>query len=88
MVIQKGVIMRTITLKTDDLFFKKVTSLAKKFHLSKSELIRRAVSEYATHIEKNELKEQIKQASLKVREDNTSIVETFSDTTMDGLKDV
>ena len=38
--------MKTITLKTDDNFFEKVTDLAKQLHLSKSELIRRAVAEY------------------------------------------
>ena len=38
--------MKTITLKTDDTFFEKVNDLAKHLHLSKSELIRRAVAEY------------------------------------------
>ena len=38
--------MKTITLKADDTFFEKVNDLAKKLHLTKSELIRRSVAEY------------------------------------------
>ena len=44
--------MKTITLKTDDIFFEKVSTLAKELHLTKSELIRRSVAEYEEHIKK------------------------------------
>ena len=80
--------MKTITLKTDDTFFEQVTLLAKSLHLSKSELIRRSVREYENYIKKQELKEQIKQASLNVREANEQIIQDFDALIDDGLEDV
>ena len=80
--------MKTITLKTDDLFFEKVSSLAKSLDLSKSELIRRSVREYENLIKKQKLKNQIKQASLNVREADKRIIQDFGTTIDDGLKNV
>ncbi len=80
--------MKTITLKTDDTFFEKVNDLAKKLHLTKSELIRRSVAEYELHIKKREMKERMKEASLRVRESNKEINDLFEITLEDGLKDV
>lgn len=80
--------MKTITLKTDDTFFDKVTDMAKHLHLSKSELIRRAVSEYEAVMQKREMKEQMKLASLRVRDANNTIIREFDDSIDDGLKDV
>ena len=80
--------MKTITLKTDDTFFEKVTELAKHLHLSKSELIRRAVAEYEAVMKKREIKEQMKQASMRVRNASSAIVEEFDDSITDGLRDV
>ena len=42
--------MRTVTLKTDSIFFDKLTKLAKELHITKSEFIRRSVSEYEKYI--------------------------------------
>jgi predicted transcriptional regulator len=80
--------MKTITLKTDDTFFEKVTELSRQLHLTKSELIRRAISEYEETIRRRALKEQIRNASLRVRGQSREINEEFSDTLMDGLDDV
>ncbi len=80
--------MKTITLKTDDTFFEKVNSLAKQLHLTKSELIRRSVAEYEMHIKKKAMKEQMREASLRVREANDELVSEFERTVEDGLKDV
>lgn len=80
--------MKTITLKTDDDFFDKVTVLAKQLHLSKSELIRRSISEYEKLMKKRELKEQLKKASYKVREDNRKLNAMFDISNEDGLVDV
>ena len=80
--------MKTITLKTDDLFFEKVSSLAKSLDLSKSELIRRSVREYENLIKKQKLKNQIKQATLNVREADKRIIQDFETTIDDGLKNV
>ncbi len=80
--------MKTITLKTDDTFFDKVNSLAKQLHLTKSELIRRSVAEYEMHIKKKAMKEQMREASLRVRKANDELVSEFERTVEDGLKDV
>lgn len=80
--------MKTITLKTDDTFFEKVNDLAKQLHLTKSELIRRSVAEYELLIRKREMKERMKEASLRVREANKEINDVFDVTFGDGLKDV
>ncbi len=80
--------MKTITLKTDDTFFEKVNDLAKHLHLSKSELIRRAVAEYEEVMYKREIKEQMKQASFRVRESNVKINHEFDDSLNDGLNDI
>ena len=42
--------MKTITLKTDDTFFEKVNDLAKQLHLTKSELIRRSITQFELQI--------------------------------------
>jgi predicted transcriptional regulator len=80
--------MKTITLKTDDTFFEKVTELSRQLHLTKSELIRRAISEYEETIRRRTLKEQMRNASLRVRGQSREINEEFSDTLMDGLDDI
>ena len=80
--------MKTITLKTDDTFFEKVTELAKSLHLSKSELIRRSIAEYEKAIQRREMKEQMRQASLKVRKANRMNNHEFDDTLNDGLENV
>ena len=80
--------MKTITLKTEDSFFEKVTSLAKELHLSKSELIRQSIAEFEKNIKNKRLKEKMMQTSLKVREANREIVNDFDGTVEDGLIDV
>lgn len=80
--------MKTITLKTDDTFFKKVTDLAKHLELSKSELIRRAVAEYEDVMHRREMKDQMKKASLYLRQSNKKMSEAFEDTLNDGLENV
>ena len=80
--------MKTITLKTDDTFFEKVTDLAKHLHLSKSELIRRAVAEYEEVMQRKEMKEQMKQASIRVLNANRLINSDFDDSVSDGLENV
>ena len=77
--------MKTITLKTDDSFFEKVTALAKELHMSKSELIRQSITEFETALNKRRLKEKMKQASLKVRESNREIIDEFDASADDGL---
>jgi len=79
--------MKTITLKTDNIFFDKVNALAQHLHLSKSELIRRAISEYELSIKKREMEEQMRKASRLVRESHRHINSEFDRTLSDGLED-
>ena len=80
--------MKTITLKTDDIFFEKVNALAKQLHLTKSELIRRSVAEYESLTKKRAMQERMREASLLVREANKEIDSVFETTLEDGLKGV
>jgi hypothetical protein len=80
--------MKTITLKTEDSFFEKVTSLAKELHLSKSELIRQSIAEFEKNVRNKRLKEKMMRSSLKVREANREIVNDLDGTVEDGLIDV
>ncbi|MEA2110698.1 MAG: ribbon-helix-helix protein, CopG family [Campylobacterota bacterium] len=86
--LSKDVVLKTITLKTEDSFFEKVTSLAKELHLSKSELIRQSIAEFEKNVKNKRLKEKMMRASLKVREANREIVNDFDGTVEDGLADV
>ncbi|ADN08177.1 ribbon-helix-helix protein, CopG family [Sulfurimonas autotrophica] len=80
--------MKTITLKTEDTFFEHVTELAKSLHLSKSELIRKAIREYEKHIKKEALRKQIEQASFNVRVSNSEVTLDMDNTITDGLEHV
>ena len=77
--------MKTVTLKTDDAFFERLSRLAKEQQLTKSELIRRAVAEYERTVFRQKLKERFRDASMKVREESRKIAEEFEDTLGDGL---
>ena len=77
--------MKTITFKTDDLFFENLSKLAKSLHLSKSELIRKAIQEYEETLKKNMIKEKIKKASFKVRENIKKEIKELENTNLDGL---
>ncbi len=80
--------MKTVTLKTDAVFFEKLTKLSKELHITKSEFIRRSVSEYEKFIFREKLKAHIRKAALRVREANMDIVRDFDDTVSDGMENV
>ncbi|HRF55786.1 MAG TPA: DNA-binding protein [Campylobacterales bacterium] len=80
--------MRTITLKTDDVFFDALGSMAKETGSTKSEIIRKAVGYYGELLEKDRLKKQIKEASFAVRKDSASMSKEFDDIIADGLDNV
>ena len=77
--------MRTITLKTDDDFFDKVTRLSQELYVTKSEFIRKAISEYEKSLEKKKLQKQLERASYALRDYNSKIIKEFDDTISDGL---
>ena len=77
--------MHTITLKSDDKFYNTLEEMVKSLHTTKSNLIRKAVVYYKDSLEKEKLKEQIKNASFKVREESLKISKEFDTTLNDGL---
>ena len=77
--------MHTITLKSDDTFYNTLEDMVKTLQTTKSDLIRKAVIHYKNTLEKEKLKEQIKNASFKVREENLKISQEFEQTLSDGL---
>ena len=77
--------MHTITLKSDDTFYNTLEDMVKTLQTTKSDLIRRAVVYYKNALEKEQLKEQIKNASFKVREESLKMSQEFEHTVSDGL---
>jgi len=77
--------MHTITLKSDDKFYDTLNNMVKTLNTTKSELIRKAVIYYKDVLEKEKLKAQIKQASLKVRDESLKISKEFESSLSDGI---
>ena len=77
--------MHTITFKSDDTFYNTLEDMAKILQTTKSDLIRKSVIYYKNALEKEKLKEQIKNASFKVREESLKIYQEFEHTLSDGL---
>ncbi len=77
--------MHTITLKSDDTFYNTLEDMVKTLNTTKSDLIRKAVIYYKDALEKERLKEQIKNASFKVRVESLKTSQEFEDTLNDGL---
>jgi len=77
--------MHTITLKSDDSFYETLNDMVKSLKITKSELIRRSVNYYREALKQEQLKEQMKRASLKVRNHSLSMAQDFDDTLSDGL---
>jgi hypothetical protein len=59
--------------------------MVKSLHTTKSDLIRKALVSYNDALEKERLKEQIKNSSFKVRKENLKISQEFDTTLNDGL---
>ena len=77
--------MHTITLKSDDIFYDTLNDMVKTLKTTKSDLIRKAVIYYKGVMEKERLKSQIKNASLKVRNESLKISQEFENSLNDGL---
>jgi len=77
--------MHTITLKTDDNFFVMLNELAAMMGVSRSNLIRNAVISYKENLEKEQLKQQIQKASMKVRNESKKVAAEFEESLSDGL---
>lgn len=79
--------MKTITLKADPQFDAELTRLAKRLHTSKSAVIREAVGEYKTKLDREEMRKRLREASLKVRDQNREEMEVWDVVIADGLDD-
>ena len=77
--------MHTITLKSDDVFYETLNDMVKTLKTTKSDLIRKSVIYYKNVLEKEKLKSQMKQASLKVRDESLKISQEFENSLNDGL---
>ena len=80
--------MHTITLKSDNDFFIMLNEMVKSLNTTKSDLIRKAVIHYRDILEQEKLKNQLKKASMRVREESLRISKEFENSNSDGLKDV
>jgi predicted transcriptional regulator len=79
--------MKTITLKANPRFDEELTALANRLHTSKSAVIREAVGEYKLKLDREELRDRLKEASLKVRDQTLEEIEIWDATIADGLDD-
>ena len=79
--------MKTITLKTDDEFFDKVTELAKRLDISKSELIREAIRNYEKELQRKKLKKLLQKESLASRNMIKDEQRIWEESLEDGLTD-
>ena len=77
--------MHIITLKSDDKFYETLNDMVKSLNTTKSDLIRRAVIYYKSVLEKEKLKQQMKQASLKVGDESLKISQEFENSVDDEL---
>ncbi len=77
--------MKTITVKADNEFDAILNQLASSLHTTRSRIIRDAVKNYAAYIDKQALRQQIKNASLKTRGQACAAADDFEETNNDGL---
>ena len=80
--------MKTITLKADPQFDSELTRLAKRLRTSKSAVIREAVGEYKSKLDREEMRERLAEVSRRLRDQTLEIIEELDGTVGDGLDDV
>jgi predicted transcriptional regulator len=77
--------MKTITIKADDKFDSALTKLAKKLETTKSGVIRAAVLHYKAQMEREALRQRMRDASLKTRLQSKRVVTDLDDANADGI---
>lgn len=77
--------MKTITLKADDKFDSLLTGLARNLNTTKSGVMRAAVLNYKRHLERVSLGRQVREASLKIREEALQYASDLDAADADGL---
>jgi predicted transcriptional regulator len=79
--------MKTITLKADRQFDAELTRLAKRLRTSKSAVIRKAVVEYKAKLDREEMRERLREVSRRLRDQTLEETEIWDAAIADGLDD-
>jgi predicted transcriptional regulator len=77
--------MKTITVKADPGFDATLTRLAERMKTTKSGVIRAAVLNYKEHIEREALRQRIRDASLKTRKQAKQVAAELDAANSDGI---
>jgi predicted transcriptional regulator len=77
--------MKTVTIKADDDFDALLTGLAGRLNTTKSRVIRDAVRNYGQYLDREALKERMREVSLKTRKQALEEGEILSAADSDGL---
>ncbi len=67
--------MKTITLKTEDEFFKYLSNLSKRLKKPKSQIIREAVLEYGEKIKKEQIHKKMEKLAKELKKDENYLRE-------------
>jgi hypothetical protein len=65
-----------------------LNAMVKNLNTTKSDLIKKSVIHYKSVVEKEQLKQQIKAASFKVRAESLRTVKEFEESIEDGLTNI
>jgi len=81
--------MKTITLKTQDSFFDQINQMALNEHLSKSALIRKAITDYHQKLERQKIIKEMQDSAYREIADGRMFEEMkgFDSALMDGLQE-
>lgn len=78
-------IMKTVTIKADAEFDALLSQLAGRLSTTKSRIIRDAVRNYQQHLDREELRQKIRSASLKTRAQALGVSAELDAANADGL---
>ena len=78
-------IMKTVTIKADAEFDALLSLLAGRLSTTRSRVIRDAVRNYQLHLDREELRQKIRSASLKTREQALNAAAELDAANADGL---
>ena len=77
--------MKTITVRADREFDVLLTRLARRLNTTRSGVIRDAVRSYQRQLEREELRQRLREASLKTRAQAAQAADDFEAASADGL---
>ncbi len=77
--------MKTITVKADKEFDAILSQLATRLHTTRSDVIRSAVKKYMDYLDREAMRQKIRAASLKTREQAIQAAEDLAAANNDGM---